>query len=324
MRYFITGASGFIGSRVTKLLVEAGHGIVALVRNPDRGAHLKKLGVLLVEGNITDKKTLGPAMSGADGVFHIAGWYKLGVKHKGLAQKINVEGTRNVLETMSELGIKKGVYTSTLAINSDTKGHLVDETHMFLGTHLSEYDRTKWLAHYQVAHTLIKQGLPLVIVLPGLVYGPGDTSQMGEAFRKILLGKIPMVIKKSAYCWAHVDDIARGHILAMEKGRPGESYIIAGPPHTLEEALEIGADITGLELPRVRVSPGVVRLLSKMMGVLGAVFPLPTEFTAESLRVSAGVTYLGSNEKAKKELGYSVRSLEEGLKETLQDMVRKI
>lgn len=323
MKYFITGATGFIGGRVTRLLIDAGHEVVALVRNPDKAGHLKDLGVLPIAGDITDKKTLLPAMSGVDGVFHIAGRYKVGVRDRGLAQKINVEGTRNVLETMSELGIKKGVYTSTLAINSDTKGQMVDETHMFLGSHLSEYDRTKWLAHYQVAHTLIKQGLPLVIVLPGLVYGPGDTSQIGHAFRKILLGEIPMIIKKNAYCWAHVDDVAAGHILAMEKGKPGESYIIAGPPHTLEEALEIGADITGLKLPRLRVSPGVLKFFSHVTRILGAVFPLPPEYSAESLRVSAGVTYLGSNAKAKRELGYSARSLEEGLRETLQDLIKR-
>lgn len=323
MKYFITGATGFIGGRVTRLLIRAGHEVVALVRNPDKAGHLKEMGVFLVRGDIADKKTLSPAMSGADAVFHIAGWYKVGVRNRGLAQKINVEGTRNVLETMSELGIKKGVYTSTLAVNSDTKGQMVDETHMFLGSHLSEYDRTKWLAHYQVAHTMIKQGSPLVIVLPGVVYGPGDTSQMGEAFRKILLGKIPMVIKKSTYCWSHVDDIAAGHILAMEKGKPGESYIIAGPPHTLEEALEIGAAITGRKLPRLRVGPGMMKLMSMIMKVLGVVLPVPPEFSAESLRVSAGVTYLGSNEKAKRELGYSVRPLEEGLRSTLQDLIIK-
>jgi nucleoside-diphosphate-sugar epimerase len=295
---------------------------VALVRHLDKGVHLKDLGVSVVEGDISDKKKLLPAMSGVDGVFHIAGWYKVGLRDKTQAQIINVEGTRNVLEAMRELGIKKGVYTSTLAVNSDTKGQIVDETNVHLGPHLSEYDRTKWLAHYQVALPMIKQGLPLVIVLPGLVYGPGDTSQMGQAFRKILTGKLPMIIKESAYSWAHVDDIAFGHILAMEKGKPGESYIIAGPPHTLEEALEIGAAITGLKLPKARVSPGVLKLISKVMRIIGAVLPLPAEFRAESLRVSAGVTYLGSNEKAKKELGYSVRSLEEGLRETLSDLIK--
>lgn len=321
MKYFVTGATGFIGGRVTRKLVLAGHQVVALVRDLQRAAYLEDLGVVTVEGDITDKSSLLPAMSGVDGVFHIAGWYKVGVKDKDSAEKINVEGTRNVLETMKDKGVRKGVYTSTLAVNSDTKGHVVDESYRYKGPHLSVYDRTKWKAHYEVAEPMMKGDLPLVIVLPGLVYGPGDTSLMGQAFRKILIRKIPMVVKKSAYCWGHVDDIAQGHILAMEKGKPGESYIIAGPPHTLEEAVSIGVKITGQKGPLFRLGPSVVKFLALKMKILGIFFHLPPEFTAESLRVSAGVTYLGSNEKAKKELGYSVRSLEEGLRETLQDMI---
>jgi nucleoside-diphosphate-sugar epimerase len=320
MKYFVTGSTGFIGVRVTRRLIQAGHEVVALVRSPQRAAFLKDLGVLLAEGDITDKSTFLPAMSGVDGVFHIAAWYKVGVKSKDLVEKINVEGTRNVLEAMKELGIQKGVYTSTLAVNSDTKGQIVDETYRYKGPHLSAYDLTKWRAHYEVAEPMMKRGLPLMIVLPGVVYGPGDTSQLGEAFRKILLRKIPFVVKKSAYCWAHVDDVAHGHILAMEKGKPGDSYIIAGPSHTFEEAVVIGVRITGQKGPLFHVGPGVVKFLSIKMKILGLMFHLPPEFTAESLRVSAGVTYLGSNEKAKKELGYSVRPLEEGLRETLKDM----
>jgi nucleoside-diphosphate-sugar epimerase len=321
MEYFVTGGTGFIGGRVIKRLLQAGHKVVALVRSARKAAFLKDSGVLLAEGDITDKSSLMPAMSGVDGVFHIAGWYRVGVDSKSLAEKINVEGTRNVLEAMKELGIKKGVYTSTLAVNSDTKGQIIDESYTYNGSHLSVYDHTKWKAQYEVAEPMMKQGLPLVIVLPGLVYGPGDTSQIGEAFRKILLRKLPMIVKKNAYCWAHVDDVAQGHILAMEKGKPGDSYIIAGPPHTLEEAVAIGVKITGQKGPLFRVSPGVAKFLSLKMKILGFAFHLPPEFTAESLRVSAGVTYLGSNEKAKKELGYSVRPLEEGLKETLLDIV---
>jgi nucleoside-diphosphate-sugar epimerase len=107
----------------------------------------------------------------------------------------------------------------------------------------------------------------------------------------------------------------------MEKGEPGESYILAGPPHTLEQAVKIGVKMTGQKGPLFRVSPGVVKFLSIKMKILGFVFHLPAEFTAESLRATAGVTYLGSNEKAKKELGYSARPLEEGLRETLNDLV---
>jgi nucleoside-diphosphate-sugar epimerase len=116
---------------------------------------------------------------------------------------------------------------------------MVDENYRYDGPHLSEYDRTKWVAHYEVAEPMIAAGLPLVIVMPGLVYGPGDTSSLRTTLIQYLQRKLPMIPKQSAFSWAHVDDIARGHILAMEKGKVGESYIIAGPTSTLEDALAL-------------------------------------------------------------------------------------
>ena len=323
MKYFITGATGFIGGQVAEQLLEAGHEVTALVRNEGRAGHLKKLGAKIATGDIADKQSMRASMAGADGVFHIAAWYKVGVKNKSVAEKINVTGTRNVLELMQELEIKKGVYTSTLAVFSDTHGQLVDESYRYDGPHLSEYDRTKWLAHYQVALPMIKDGLPLVIVQPGAVYGPGDTSQLGETFRDYLLKKLPAIPKDVRLCWAHVDDIAKGHILAMEKGNPGENYIIAGPPHTLEEAFTIAEKITGIKPPKMRLAPGMMKFMSKLASLF-AFLPLPQNFTAESLRVLAGTSYLGSNEKAKRELGYTPRPLQEGLAETLQYMMKEL
>lgn len=324
MRYFITGATGFIGGRVAKQLVEAGHEVVALVRSPQKAKHLTDVGVSISQGDITDKESLRSPMSDVDGIFHIAAWYKIGLRDKSPAAKINIEGTRNVLEVMKELGIKKGVYTSTLAVFSDTKGKLVDEGYRYSGSHLGEYDRTKWVAHYEVAEPMMKEGLPLVIVLPGAVYGPGDTSSLGDAFRSYLQGKLPMLPKDAVLCWSHVDDVARGHILAMEKGTPGESYIIAGQPHSFEEAFAIAERITGIKAPSIRLGPSVLKVMAKIMGIVGAVFPLPQNYAAESLRVVAGTTYLANNEKAKRELGYTVRPLEEGLRETLPHMMREL
>jgi nucleoside-diphosphate-sugar epimerase len=324
MKYFITGATGFIGGRVAIQLVESGHEVIALVRSPQKAKHLTDLGVSIAEGDVTDKESLRKPMTGVDGIFHLAAWYKIGARDKSMAERINVEGTRNVLEMMKELGIKKGVYTSTVAVFSDTKGKLVNETYRSNGPHLSEYNRTKWLAHYEVAEPMMKAGLPLVIVQPGVVYGPGDTSAVGETFKQYLQGRLPMLPATTAFCWAHVDDVARGHILAMEKGVPGESYILAGPPHTFVEAFELAEKITGVKAPRLRVNPAMLKLMSKFMGVIGAVVPLPETYTAESLRVAAGVTYLASNEKAKQELGYKVRPLEEGLQETLVYMMKEL
>lgn len=321
MKYFVTGATGFIGGRVASQLVEAGHEVVALVRSKAKAQELAKLGISLAEGDITDRESMRQPMMGVDGVYHIAAWYKIGERDKSIAERINVGGTRNVLELMKELAIPKGVYTSTLAVNSDTGGRVVDESYRFTGEHLSEYDRTKWLAHYEVAVPMIAAGLPLVIVQPGVTYGPGDTSAIAEVFRQYLAGKLPMVPDKTAYCWAHVDDTARGHLQAMEKGKIGENYFIAGPVHTLFDALQIAERITGIKAPRIKASPGMLRALSSLMSIVETVIPISGQYSSETLRVSAGATYLGSNAKAERELGFSPRPLAEGLRETLEDLL---
>lgn len=318
MRYFVTGATGFIGGRVARQLVEAGHEVVAPVRTPGKAADLVALGVRVVKGDVTEKESTREAMQGVDGVFHIAGWYKIGLKDKRPGEQINVLGTRNVLELMRELGIAKGVYTSTLAVNADTHGRVVDEWFRFTpdGHWVSEYDRTKWVAHYEIAEPMMRDGLPLVVVMPGLVYGPGDTSAAHEIFVQYLRRKLPMVPKGAAFCWAHVDDVARGHVLAMEKGKVGEEYIIAGEVATVMQAIHMAEEITGIAGPSLHPSLGMVKAMATMMGGVERVVPLPETYTAESLRALTA-TYLGNNEKAKRELGYAPRPLEEGLRETL-------
>lgn len=322
MKYFITGATGFIGGRVAQQLVAAGHEVVALVRSTSKAGELAKLGVLLAEGDITDKESMRQPMTGVDGVFHIAAWYKIGERDKSIAERINVGGTRNVLELMKELDIPKGVYTSTVAVNSNTDGKVVDERYRFTGPHLSEYDLTKWRAHYEIALPMMEAGLPLVIVQPGVTYGPGDTSAIAEVLQQYLNGKLPMVPDKTAYCWAHVDDTARGHIQAMERGKVGESYFLTGPIHTLFDALQIAESITGIKAPRLKAAPGMLLALSSLMSLVEKVIPISGQYSSETLRVSAGATYLGTSAKAERELGFTVRPLAEGLRETLDALIK--
>jgi nucleoside-diphosphate-sugar epimerase len=314
MKYFITGATGFLGNALAKQLRAAGHDVNASVRSPEKAGDLQGLGVKLFPGDVTHKESMREAMKGADGVFHVAGWYRIGTKDKSDGEKVNIEGTRNVLELMQELKIPKGVYTSTCAVNSDTKGKLVDEMYHFTGKHLSEYDRTKAVAH-DVAREFIGQGLPLVIVMPGLIYGPGDSSSLRTRVTDFLQGRLPMLPSQTTLCWAHVDDIATGHILAMEKGRSGESYIIAGEPYKLADAFELASEITGKRAP-MTVSHKMMKTLSVLVRPLDNY--LPESYTSEGLRVVGGVTYLGDNSKAKRELGYQPRSLREGWEETLR------
>ena len=287
-----------------------------MVRDPAKAKALADLGVALCKGDVTDKESMRAPMAGADGVFHIAAWYKVGVRDKSDAVPINVGGTRNVLELMKELGIPKGVYTSTLGVNEDTGGKLVDETYRYSGPFYSEYTRTKAEAH-RLAETFIADGLPLVIVIPGLTYGPGDTSALRVTLLQYLQRQLPIIPQQLAYCWAHVDDIARAHILAMEKGRAGETYTIGGPMHTVVDGLKIAEQLTGIPAPRAAPA-GIFKAMAVVMGLVEKIVPLPEAYTQEGLRGMAGVTYIGDNAKARRELGYNPRPLKEGLAETLR------
>ena len=317
MKYFITGATGFVGGTIARRLIAAGHQVVALVRRPAQADNLARLGITLYQGDITDKESMRVPMTGVDGLFHVAGWYKIGSKTPALGKQINIDGTRNVLELMKTLCIPKGVYTSTLLVFSDTHGKWVDETTRYNGPWLSEYERTKWVAHTQIAEPMMKEGLPLVIVMPGLIYGPGDTSSVRNLFIQYLKRRLPISPQKTAYSWGHVEDIAQGHLLALEKGRPGESYILAGPTHTLEEAFKIAEQITDIPAPRLHPSPALLQRLARIVRWIEPIAPLPELYRSESIRAIAGVTYIGSSKKAQRELGFTTRPLEEGLCETL-------
>lgn len=317
MRYFVTGGTGFLGGHLVDQLLEGGHEVVALARRPDEATDLEGVGAKVVAGDITEKETMRDSMEGVDGVFHLAGWYRVGAADPSPAWAINVEGTRNVLELVDELRVERAVYTSTLAVNSDTGGRVVDESYRFDGEHLTVYDRTKWVAHHEVAVPMADDGVPVVIAMPGAIYGPGDGSDLAGVWRDYLRGDLPAIPREAAYCWGHVEDTARALVLAMEEGEPGEEYVIAGEPRTLVEAFEIAERITGIDAPRA-LPPWLFRGGAVVSGVLDRFLTLPHDYRPESLRTLGGVTYLGDNAKARRELGIEHRSFEEGLREFLE------
>ena len=330
MRVFVTGGTGFLGGSLIRQLLAEGQDVVALVRSTSRGQALAESATSLpgrldfAEGDITDKDSMRAGMSGVDGLYHLAAWYKVGAsaRETKLAKGINVDGTRHVLELMRELEVPKGVYTSTLTINSDTHGVEVDENYAYSGPHLSEYDSTKAQAH-AIAMQEIEQGLPLVVAMPGLIYGPDDHSSIGNLMRRYLKGKVPMLPAKPEYNWAHVDDVAAAHLLCMDKGAPGEKYIVCGQRCGMVEAFTMMEEICGVPKPKHSASPGMLRLLAGFMQAFQWM-RLPPDYQPETLRVAAQATYLGNNSKAKRELGFAPRPLRVGIEQTLRYEMAKL
>lgn len=315
MRYAMTGATGFLGTELARQLRDAGHDVVALVRTPTGAGRLRELGVELVGGDLDDSDALDRLLEGADGFFHVAGWYKHGRREHEALRHINIDGTRNALEAARRAGVPRTVYTSTIALNSDTRGAAADEGFRFTGRHLTEYDRTKFVAH-DIAVEYASQGLPLVIVQPSVIYGPDDVgSSLGQITRQLVRGRPVIGPRGGGASFSHVEDAARGHVLAMEKGRLGESYILAGPRATYPELLALVARIAGTRKP-LFLPPGMVKAMAVLTAPVEKLLPIPQFLTADAAR-SAVATYYGDSSKAERELGWTVRPLEEGMQQTV-------
>ncbi len=314
MRYAITGATGFLGGVLARRLRDSDHDVVALVRDPARATALSAAGVELVTGDLDDAEALDAICSGADGLFHVAGWYQVGSRTPELGRQVNVDGTRNALEAARRNSVPRVVYTSTLAVNSDTGGRVVDESYRFSGKHVSVYDETKAAAH-DIAVEYASDGLDVVILQPGVIYGHGDTSQVGDMIARTARGSRVVVPRDGGFCWAHVEDIAHGHVLGMEKGAPGAAYMLAGPRAGLAEVLRQVANLAGTK-PPLTLPGSMIRATAAANAVLERVVPLPADYTSESLRASVS-TYLGTPARAERELGWTARGLDEGLRETV-------
>lgn len=322
MNIFVTGATGFIGSHLVPILIKRGHRVTCLVRDPAR-ADVALSGAMLAQGDITDRESVRAAMRGADAVFHLAAWYTVGAIDKQKMRAINVEGTRNVLQVAAELGVSKIVYTSTAGVFGNTRGKIVDETYRIDVVELaSEYERTKWQAHYEIAVPMQRAGVPIVIVHPGITVGPGDTSPVTN-FYDFYFRRMPVMFgARSGGSWAHVNDIAEGHALAMERGRVGEAYIIAGPSFTYRDAMLKWQAITGIPAPRIWLPGWFAAMLAQAMAVAER-FGVRSTFSSEGLRSLADSTWFVSAEKAKRELGWQPGPIELAFQETLEYEKRK-
>jgi len=319
MRAFVSGGTGFIGWQVVQKLLRRGHAVWALARSESGATRLQQAGATVVWGDILDPESMRDAMRDSDIVFHLAAWYKLGSRDIQAAEPVNVMGARNVLELAYELGVPKIIYTSTINVLGDTAGEVVDEDYRMPIEEVSfnnEYDRTKWMAHYQVALPLIERGAPIIIVMPGAVYGPGDPSLVGDLMRAYCMGLLPLFPgPETRITLAHVEDIAEGHLLAAEKGRIGESYLLTGPPLSFREMASLWAQASGKPAPVAYIPAASLRPLAPLAGKAQKLLPLPPMLSQDGANIM-GTTHLASSAKAQQELGWQTRPLEDGFRET--------
>jgi nucleoside-diphosphate-sugar epimerase len=319
VRVFVTGGTGFIGGHVVRKLRDRGDDVVALVRSPEKGKALADLGCTLVEGDLSSSEAIRTACEDCDAAIHGAAIYKVGIpksQREGMLDA-NVRGTERVLDAAWQAGVGRIVYVSTVNVFGNTGGEVVDESYeREPGNWLSTYDESKYLAH-QEAKERIAKGAPIVIVQPGGVYGPGDHSEVGNLIDQTRTGKLPMLpFPQMGLNLVHVDDVATGVLLALDKGQIGESYVLGGQVATMRDMVETTAKIADRKPPKRDLPTGVLKAVAPAGPVIGKIMGFPPNFR-ELISASDGVTYWAKDDKARRELGYSPRDLETGLRETI-------
>jgi dihydroflavonol-4-reductase len=319
VKVFVTGGTGFIGGAIVRQLRERGDEVVVLARNPAKAAEAAALGSEIVRGDLGDERAIREGMRGCDAVIHAAAVYEVGIpaSARPAMRDANVGGTERVLGAALAEKIPKVVYVSTVGAFGNTDGRIVDESYEHPAQSFTScYEETKWEAH-QVAKRLIGEGLPCVIVQPGGVYGPGDESSIGQLLNQFLEGKMPLMpFPELGICLAHVEDIAGGIIAALDKGKPGEAYILSGPAVTAREAIETVAKLTGKKAPKRALPTPLMKAMIPIGPLVGKAMGQPPNLR-ELISSADGVTFWASYEKAGKELGYAPRGLEEGFRATL-------
>jgi dihydroflavonol-4-reductase len=320
VRAFVTGATGFIGGHVARKLSERGDQVVALVRSPDKAGELKAQGAELIEGDLSNEDAIKRGVEGAEGVFHIGAIYRVGIKKKEAESlwDANVRGTERVLDAAHDAGAKRIVYTSTVNVFGNTNGEVVDESYRRDEGNgfLSVYDETKYRAHV-VAEDRIAKGYPIVMVQPGGVYGPNDHSEVGNMIDQAARGKLPAkMFPETGFMLVHVEDVADGILLAYDKGEIGESYVLAGEKVRMGEIVDRAAATAGRKGPRMTMPNALMKMSAPLGPVIGPAMGFPPNLR-ELISASAGVTYWARDDKARRELGFEPRSLDDGLRETV-------
>jgi len=321
VKVFVTGGTGFIGGEVVRQLRARGDEVACLVRTPEKAAKLTELGCELVAGSLSDGEALRKGMEGCDGLIHAAAMYEVGIpaKQHPAMYEANVRGSEVALEAARDAGVGKIVYVSTVGTFGNTHGKVVDESYENPGKDFTSYYEETKLEGQRVAQRMIdEEGLPCTIVQPGGVYGPGDTSQVADLLEEFFAGKLPLLpFPEFGICLTHVEDIAGGILLALDKGKAGETYVLSGPATTMREAIETVARLSDRKAPKRALPTPLMKALTPIGPLVGKLMGQPPNLR-ELISSADGVTFWASHEKASRDLGYAPRGMEEGLRQTLE------
>jgi dihydroflavonol-4-reductase len=317
-RVLITGASGFVGSAVARLLVERGHTVRALIRRTSPTFHLAGLPLDFVEGDLRDPASICSALAGVRWLFHVAADYRLWARDPSELTATNVTGTRIVMEEAMRAGVERVVYTSsvaTLAPRAD-RGPADESVPLAENEAIGAYKLTKVQAERTV-EALVAQGLPAVIVNPSTPVGPRDVrpTPTGRMILNAAAGRVPGFVDTGLNL-VHVDDVAAGHLAALERGRIGERYILGGQDASLREILATVAELAGRRPPRLKVPRSAVVPIAVAAELIARFTGREPLITRDGLRMSRAMMFF-SSAKAERELGYQARPYAEGVRDAI-------
>jgi dihydroflavonol-4-reductase len=320
MKAFVTGGTGFIGTRLVRLLAQAGHEARCLIRKSSDASGLREANATLVIGDVTDKASLVAGMKGCDWVLNLANLYSFWESDKRIFTRVNVDGTRNVLETALELGVSKVVHVTSAVVYGKPKDCPFTETSAAGPVHFSEYARTKYAGDLIAWELYEKQGLPLVMIYPGAVLGSGDPKATGHYIEDLVRRHLPAtVFPRTVMTFVHVNDAARAILMAAEKsGNIGEKYLVGGHRASMRQLNEMVHEISGVPLPRLSLPSWLTQISAVLMTGLAGLTgkpPLWGMSTDQIATMKEGFAFDGS--KAERELGLSYTPIRQAIEETI-------
>ncbi|MBS1730667.1 MAG: SDR family oxidoreductase [Bacteroidetes bacterium] len=327
MKIFVTGGTGYLGNQLVTRLSALGNEIHAVCHDPVKRDLLQLPGVSIYDGDIRDGAFLKRAMQECTQVYHLAAYAQLWAKDKSTYYTVNVEGTRHVLDAALEAGIEKMVYTSTAGVLGPSSGIPVRETDQRIGEILNEYEDSKTIAENLCMEYTNQKGLPVTIVNPPRIYGPGLINRnnwLTKLIQYYLEGKWKFIPGngEGIGSYVYIDDIIQGHILAMEKGKPGERYILSGENVSYNHFFKTLEKISGIKRNLIKLPLPVMLLAGQMMLLKTRLTGKPPLLTPVWIK-KYSLNWALDCEKAKHDLGYSYISLEEGLTKTMDWLKEK-